>query len=183
MVFVAAHPGSVLDGSPHPACGPQPVGSAARPPGPHLSALDVAHWVRVSRGRHLVHWDRRNPHTPDCSSSRAQRLTDCRCMPNSRATCDWLSPGEVIAPPPTAVLPMLRNPAYARWITHGPYNNRNVVLHHGAIDLSWEKDDSKLQFLSTERPSAIRSCVIQRAWISATSCVTFTSSSLGLPSS
>src|SRR5438445_1360675 len=61
--------------------------------GPRLSARSRSRtWAGPSLGGRPVRWAWRSPRTPDCSSSCAQRLTDCRWTPTARATWDWLSP-------------------------------------------------------------------------------------------
>src|SRR5215472_14222570 len=63
------------------------------PSGPRLSAPSISRiWPWVSFGGRPVRSALRKPCTPPCLNCRAQRLTDCRCTPNSRATSDWLSP-------------------------------------------------------------------------------------------
>src|SRR5713101_6246143 len=61
--------------------------------GPRLSARSRSrNWAGPSLGGRPVRWAWRSPRTPDCSSSRAQRLTDCRWTPTARPTWDGLSP-------------------------------------------------------------------------------------------
>ena len=61
--------------------------------GPSLSATSSsASWPRSNFARRPLPGALRNPWTPDCSSSRAQRLTDWRCTSTRRATSDWLNP-------------------------------------------------------------------------------------------
>src|SRR5712691_2555429 len=61
--------------------------------GPRWSARSRSrNWAGLSLGGRPVRLAWRSPHTPDCSSSCAQRLTDCRWTPTARATWDWLSP-------------------------------------------------------------------------------------------
>ena len=111
MVLVVSHPGPVLDEIPYPTRGPQSAGISQRL-GPALErALEVGKWPGSNFAGRPLRPALRRPRTPDCSSSRAQRLTDCRCTPNSRATSDWLIPVAVIAPPPSAAVPTQRNPA------------------------------------------------------------------------
>src|SRR5216683_2989923 len=80
--------------------------------GPRWSARSRSrNWAGLSLGGRPVRLAWRSPRTPDCSSSCAQRLTDCRWTPTARATWDWLSPCRSNRPPPSAALPTLRNPA------------------------------------------------------------------------
>jgi len=61
--------------------------------GPRLSARSRSrNWAGMSFAGRPLRPALRRPRTPDSPSSRAQRLTDWRCTPNSRATSDWLSP-------------------------------------------------------------------------------------------
>src|SRR5215472_12971374 len=61
--------------------------------GPRLSARSISrNCAALSLGGRPVRSALRSPRTPECSSSSAQRLTDCRCTPTFRATSDWLSP-------------------------------------------------------------------------------------------
>src|SRR5207245_1344456 len=61
--------------------------------GPRLSARSRSrNWAGLSLAGRPVRLAWRSPRTPDSSSSRAQRLTDCRCTPTLHATWDWLSP-------------------------------------------------------------------------------------------
>ena len=92
MVLVVSHPGPVLDEIAHPTGGPQSAGKSERL-GSALSARSRSrNWAGMSFAGRPVRPALRRPRTPDAPSSRAQRLTDWRCTPNSRATSDWLSP-------------------------------------------------------------------------------------------
>jgi hypothetical protein len=90
--FVVSHASALLDKLALSRGGPQPAGKTEGL-GPALECpFEIAHL----RGRELgwppVRSALRRPCTPELSSSRAQRLTDCRWTPTLRATSDWLSP-------------------------------------------------------------------------------------------
>ena len=90
--LVVAHPALVLDQLAHPARGPQPAGISERLGTALERLLDLAQLARAEFGLAPGPAGLLKPRRPDWTSSRAQRITDCRWTPSRRATSLWLMP-------------------------------------------------------------------------------------------